>query len=199
MVVLYVVLAVFALLVALLLLPLKLKIEYNSELNFKLTYCGFNLLKSKTLSQSAANEGGTKTEKEGYFAKLFREKTFPEFVKFIVQLLKNALSTLKYILKYIKIRKFKLSLTVASNDAATTGIYYGVVCATVYAFLEFLESNINLSFKKVDVSADFEATKPSFEFSTLIKIAPIFLIIAAITFSKKYIELTKNEGSVSNE
>ncbi len=200
MIVLYILLAVFLLLLALLLLPLELKVEYLDEFNFKLTYIGITLINSKKQQASKEQKSGENTKKEeNFFVRLFNEKPFPDFLKIIISLLKKVVSTLRYILKHIKIRKLSAKIIVASGDAATTGIYYGVVCATLYTFLEFLESNIDISFKKVDVNADFENNKSSVQFSSVIKISPLFLIIAAAVFSKYYLEITKKEGSASNE
>ena len=202
MTVLYIILAVLILLITLLLLPLKLKLSLSEEFDFKLRYIGITLIdsKKKTEKSSEAESSGNKGKKEdNFFVRLFYEKPFPEFFKTVIGLIKKVLTALRYILKHVKIRKLRANIVVASSDAATTGIYYGIVCATLYTFLEFLESNMDIAFKKVDVNADFEGDKPSIKADAVIKISPLFIIITAVVFAKYYFEITKKEGSASNE
>ena len=182
----------------LLFLPLSLKISLSEEFNYKLTYFGIKIYPKKS-RQTPALDTSSEKEKNNLVKKLYKENSFPEFLKILIDALKTLLLELKYILKHIKIRKIEAQVTVAADDAAVCGINYGVVCSLLYTFLEFLESTINVAFKKVDVNADFQAKKPSFTFSAIIKISPLFLIIAAVAIAKKYIQLNNKEGSALNE
>ncbi len=194
--------AILALLLIILLIPLKLRLSFSEAFDHKVSYAGIKLLPKKGKPEEQKNEiqpEQTEQKQENLIKKLYRENDFSTFLKIVLDFLKTVFAKLKYILKHIKIRKLCLNVIIASDDAATTGINYGIVCSVLYTFLEILESAMNVELKKIDVNADFEAKKTSFSFSTVIMISPLYLIIAAAVIIKKYIQITNIEGSVSNE
>ena len=189
-------------LLILLFLPLSLKLSFTEEFDYKLSYAGIKLHpEKKKANKELKTDTQLKNEEkpDNFIKSLYKDNSFPDFLKIVLEFVKTLFSQLKYLLKHIKIRKLSANIVVAAEDAAVCGINYGVVCSVLYTFLEFLESNVNLKFKKVDISADFEAKKPSFTFSAVIKISPLFLIVAAAVIAKKYIEITNIKGSALNE
>lgn len=192
---------VFVLLI-LLLLPFNLKLSFSEKFDYQLTYAGIKIFpkKENTNKEFKTDSQLENDNKSDNFIKnLYEENSFPDFLKIVLEIVKILFSQLKYLLKHIKIRRLSANIVVAAEDAAVCGISYGIVCSVFYTFLEFLENNINVKFKKVDISADFEAKKPSFTFSMVIKISPLFSLVAAAAIARKYIEITNKKGSALNE
>ena len=77
-----------------------------------------------------------------------------------------------------------------------TGKTYSIFTEVVYPVLSMLMSVIDCKVKKIDVSADFVHSSPSFSVSFAVKAKPIQLIIAVLTGLweyKKYKGVNFNE------
>ncbi len=197
----YIVAAVFLLILTVLLIPLKLELSFIEDFEFRLKYAGFKILprQNKTSELIIQKTDGQQKQQGNFIKKLFDENDFPTFCKIILLFLKTVFIELKYILKHLKIRKLCTDITVASADAATTALHYGIVSTVFYNFLKFIDSITSLKPEKININSDFEKTKSSFSFSAEIRISPLFLLISEIVIINKYIQFTNREGSALNE
>lgn len=193
-----IIIAIIILIIAVLLfVPLKLKIALTEEFDFDLSYFGFKInlkpkeqtAKSPEKSQNDLSSPNNAAKKDNFLKQLYREKEFSEFCSIIFDFLKTVLLKLKYVLKHTKVNQFDCNIKVASNDAAKTGIQYGIICTILYNFLEFLENIVALKIKNIKVNADFEDKKPEIKLLAEINIQPFYLIIAAIIVLKKYVNI----------
>lgn len=197
MTVIYIIIAVVLLVLTALFVPLKLELQFSEKFEFKLKYACFKVLrKSQVKTGEKRQKSGTKPEdKETFIKKLFNENDFSVFCNKMFDFFKTIISQLKFILRHLAIKKFCTDITVASGDAATTAINYGLVCTAFYNLLKFIESITKLQLKEINIYSDFEKTKSSFSFSAEILISPMFLLISAVVIIKKYTEFIKREGS----
>ena len=142
------------------------------------------------------NKESPKEKKPNFFKKVYDKLGFADSIRYFAGLLKLLLKKIGWILKKIKVRNLKFRMAVAASDAAQTAILYGEVCSVVYPVLSMLMSVIDCKVKKIDVSADFVHSSPSFSVSFAVKAKPIQLIIAVLTGLweyKKYKGVNFNE------
>ncbi len=201
MIVILIISAIILLILTALLIPLKLELQLTEKFEFKVKYAGFKILpktKERTELKSQKIESEEKS-KDNFIKKLFDDNDFPAFCRIIIDFLKTIFLQLKFILKHLSIKKLCVDITVASSDAATTAINYGLVCTAFYNLLKFVETLTNLKLKEINVNSDFEKTKSSFSFSAEISISPLYLLISAIVILKKYSKFTNREESALNE
>ena len=130
-------------------------------------------------------------KKENIFKKIYKEKGLKYTVDLVSETLKSVLNKLLWLLKRLKIRNFKLSLSVVGGDAADTAIKYGAVCAAVYPTLAFVDSNLDFKPKSIDIYADFEGKNIKFSLSTDIKATIFVLLVLAISCLKEYLKIKK--------
>lgn len=93
---------------------------------------------------------------------------------------------LKHFLKFINFKKIKLELKVGGDNAAKTAIDYGITCSAVYPVLSLLETVADVKYKKINISADFENKKSTFDFSLEIKTLLLFILIFAVKILNEY-------------
>ncbi len=192
MIPLIIVISVLAFFVLLLLIPISLDISFKDDFFLKLKIGGIKAFEIEPKSDENPKQSDTISDKkaekvtENIFTLLKKKHGFSGAVKELFNFFLALLNRLKSLLKHILIRRLCLDMTVASNDAAQTAIEYGVVCSAVYPLLAFLDSNLNLKMKSVNVVSDFDKDKPDFSFSVVIKVKVIFLLVMAIIALSEY-------------
>lgn len=192
MIAVYIIIFVLLVITLLLFMPLKLKVAFNNNFEYTLKYFGINLLKAKKpQNNTPSNNTQSSAQKQNFIKELYETNSFSNFCKIMLDIIKTLLAELKFVLKHTKVNSLKGNILVATPDAAMTGIEYGVVCTAVYGFLKFLEETVILKVKKININADFDKTKSTFDFSATIKIQPFFLIIVAFIIVKKIILIKK--------
>ena len=108
--------------------------------------------------------------------------------------------------KHLRIKVVRLRINVATGDAASTAILYGVVVQSVAYIVEMLNSITNLNnLKKADiaVNADYlsEKTSCDLKFVFSIRIWQIFSIVFGVAGRaiKKFFETSPDKKSVSGK
>lgn len=177
-----------------LLIPFSAKIYIGDQNDITVKYLFFKLYpksenKSKTEKKHIVS--GEKKKNENFFLRSFKKKGFSEFVSLFFVFLKKTIGELAYLLKFVKIRKFTLSLTVASDNAAKTAIEYGVVSAAVYNFSALIKTNFDFEIKNISIDCDFENNAPHFELFTVLKISPLVLLISVVKLIKPVFNFVK--------
>ncbi|MBR3593975.1 MAG: DUF2953 domain-containing protein [Clostridia bacterium] len=199
MTVLYIILGLLLLCGALFFSSLTLTVDYNEKFTAKVGWLGLKLNLAKEKKEKPKKEkspkkkadGKPKRKEESALKKRFRENSFSENVRFVIGLLREIFPQFKYLLRHTRVRQLKLDLKIVGADAAKTAIEYGGVCSVLYPFLAWADSFLDLSMKKVDVSADFAGEKSKALFHVKLKIRVIILLISAFKLIKLYLKLTE--------
>ena len=188
---LYIIGGIILLIALRLILPITAQIDFKDDFFVKVKYLGITVYKITPDEEQKPNEKAEKTEKpkekqKGLFTKLTEKHGFKgavkEMVSFALDILKK---TKKQILK-IKLRNIKIDLIVVGSDAAQTAIEYGAVCSMVYPVLSVVEQNLNVKYKKINITAGFKQTDSQFTFSLDVKATPVLLLIIAFKAVKEY-------------
>lgn len=188
-------------LLILLLAPVTVQMAFKEEFGFKASLFGVTVYKTtpKKPEKSQSKSDKTAESKEdnvakGMWSRLKSKKGFFGAIKELMAFLKDCLSHIKPLLRYIKIRNINLSLVYGSGDAAETAIRYGEICTAVYPVLALLDTAKNIKFKHIDVKSEFTAQKAEFEFSLKISTQIFILLIMAVKIYGEYKKfLVRNE------
>lgn len=175
-------------------LPVTVFFSFDKKVVLRVYYCGisvFSTAKKKKKKPDKSDEesrpqkkekkSDTKKDKPNFFKKIYDKLGFVDTVHYFAGLLKLVLLKLGWVLKRLKIRKFRLSLTVGTSDAAQTAIQYGRICSAVYPVLSMLFSIADCKAKKADISADFNHSSSNFSISFIVRALPIYFVVAALT------------------
>lgn len=194
MIPLLIILGIVFIILLLLLIPVSFSLSFNENFDYTLKYGLIKIpLESKKTKTDKKQE-----KKENYFKKLFREKGFEAAFSELCFYAKIFLEKIFYLLKKIKFKIFNLKISVGGADAAKTAISYGVISSAVYYVLGFLDSNVNLKIKEIDISSNFNSRATKAEFNLKASLRPIYAILAAFALVKIILEI-KNKELINNE
>lgn len=139
--------------------------------------------------------------------KLKKEKQTEAYDK--KDLLKNIKPILSFCLKvtkrvgkllsHLKVKKLDFDLTVSTEDAYKTSMYYGELCAVVYPLYSLLCSYNNEKNIKMIVSADFDVINPELKFVFNGKVRIFFAGISAIMILLDFLKSGILKGADKNE
>lgn len=170
------------------LIKITLHIEYDEELEFSVSVLGVVVYsnkkpkKEKKVSKEKSDENPTENEKnaKNIIKNIYHQKGLKYTVDLILELLKILAKKFMWLLKRLKIRDFRMSLSVVGSDAAQTAITYGAVCSAIYPAIAFLDTNLNFKAKKIDIYSDFDKKDANFSIGTDIKAEIIVILILAV-------------------
>lgn len=200
--------AILLLIFLVLFLPVNVFLKFQNDFFIKIKFAGIKLFEisekeKKSDSDKKTDKDGKKNEdsenpalKQGkeLFSFLKEKYGFSGAVKKVFSLLKDMLTHIKNLLRHIKIKKIKLDLTVSGADAADTAIEYGRICTAAYPVLAFFDSFSGIDFKQININSDFNGNKKEFEFSLVVKLQIIYLLIAAFKIYSEYKNFTIKEN-----
>ena len=103
---------------------------------------------------------------------------------------------MRWIIRFVKIRKFVFDLSIASDNAADTAIEYGEVCCVIYPIISFIQTNTNFKFKtdNINISPDFDSTDSKLKASVLVKAKLIICLIAIAGLLWDYTKKQRKES-----
>ncbi len=180
MIPLLIILGIVLIILILLLIPVSFSLSFDENFNYTLKY---GLIKIPLDSKKTKSDKEQK-KKENSFKKLLKEKGFEAAFSELCFYAKIFLEKISYLLKRIKFKIFNLKISVGGSDAAKTAISYGVISSAAYFVLGFIDSNADLKFKNIDLSADFNSNKTECCFVVKASLKPVFAIIAAFSLFK---------------
>lgn len=189
---LYIIGGIILLIALLLILPIAARIDFKDDFFVKIKYLGITVYKiTPDEEEQMPNEKAKKTEnpkekQKGLFTKLTEKHGFKGAVKEILSFALDILKKTKKQLLKIKLRNIKIDLIVVGSDAAQTAIDYGAICSVVYPVLSIIEQNLNVKYKKINITAGFKQLDSQFNFSLDVKATPISLLIIAFKAVKEY-------------
>lgn len=191
MVAIYIIGGIILLIALLLLLPITAQIKFQNEIFLKVKFLGITVYKLKPEEEKDKQKEKSTKEKPkeknpGIFLKLKAKHGFKGAIKEIFDFAGNVINSVKPQLLKIKFRKFKLDLIVVGSDAAMTALDYGTVCGIVYPVLSFIDQNLNIKLKQINVSAGFKQNESEFSVSCDVKANAILLLIIAYKAFKEY-------------
>lgn len=202
MIALYILAGLLLVIALILLLPVSVFIDYKDDFSLKVKFFGFKVFMADNQAdkpqQKTENESAPKEKKENKVKSSFEilkdKKGFSGAVKEVFKFIADCLKHVGKFLKTVKFRKVEFNLTVASEDAAKTAIEYGALCTAVYPTLSFFNSISNVKYKRINVNSDFTTDKGSFDFSLIIKLQILFLIILTYKVFKEYKNFSIRNG-----
>ncbi len=188
---LYIIGGIILLIALLLCLPITARIDFKDDFFVKIKYLGITVYKITPEEEQKPNEKAEKTEKpkekqKGIFTKLTEKHGFKGAVKEVLSFALDVLKQTKKQLLKIKLRNIKIDLIVVGSDAAQTAIDYGAICGVVYPVLSIIDQNLNVKYKKINITAGFKQTDSQFTFSLDVKANPVLLLIIALKAVKEY-------------
>lgn len=193
--------AIIVVLITLLILPVKLKVDYDKELTFTIKYLGFTLLDSEEEDKETkkvlkkVQSTALPTDKES-IKSTYKQKGITGTIKYYGDVLLLILKRLRWIIRFVKIRKFVFDLSIASDNAADTAIEYGEVCCVIYPIISFIQTNTNFKFKtdNINISPDFDSTDSKLKASVLVKAKLIICLIAIAGLLWDYTKKQRKES-----
>lgn len=189
MLALYIIGGILLLIALILLLPITAQIKFDNDFFFKIKFLGITVYKPKEKKKKSKKEKGEQKPKEkeqGIFSKLKAKHGFKGAIKELVGFASLVINQTKPQLLKIKIRKFKLDLIIVGEDAAMTAIEYGAVCGIVYPVLSYIDQNLNIKLKQINVEAGFKHSESVFTTSFDVKANALLLSIIAFKALKEY-------------
>lgn len=193
--------AIIFLLGILLILPVKIYLAYDNEFIFKVKYSGFTLLDSedeekdtkKVFKKRKSNIAPTD---KNNLKNTYKQKGITGTIKYYSNVIYLVLKQLRWVIKFVKIRKFVFDLTIASDDAADTAIEYGEVCCVVYPTISFIQTNTNFKFKtdNINIRPDFDNSDSKLKASVLVKAKLIICLIAIAALLWDYTKKQREES-----
>ena len=148
-------------------------------------------------TQTATYLFGKKLPQKGTLQKIIKHLGFKGTVDFLFSPEVGFFKRLGYLLKKVVIKKFRLNVTVASDDAAETALLYGGVCGVLYPVVGFLETVMDFREDNMKIVCDYESEKPKLDFFAEVNIRVVHLLIAVFKIipdiTKLLKEVKKNE------
>lgn len=200
MIVLYILLAIIALIVLAFSFRLTLQLDYHDimELEVRYLFLKFKLLpwekKEKAPKEKKPVQEKKKTKEKKPKEKPAKPnplKTFwhNEGVDGVIALLKETAAIVsgmfRNVFKHVIIDKLYLQMYIGSGDAAQTATDYGKVCAEIFPALGTICSIMKVRKYDVDISPDFLANQNETELHTVVTLRPIFVTNAAVVMLVK--------------
>ncbi len=201
--------AIILLLAILLFLPVKIDLAYDKHFVLKIKYSGITVFnnqkkpkqkktRKKPAKQTAEKKNKATKKKDNFIVSTYKQKGLLGTIDYFSKILALVFKKLWWLVKRFKFRKFKLNLTVATNDAANTAIKYGKVCAACYPTLSLLQTFADFKAKEINISADFDKKESDFKISFIVSTRLVCLITVTISAIAQYLKLQRKE-SENNE
>ena len=208
---LYIILGIIAFFVIVLSIPVVLDLEYTDAVRCKVSwlFLKFDLYpfpekkKKEEKPKEEKKEEKPEPKKENFLKTFYNNQGLAG----VIELLNNCVAALKrfsvkFIMRAVIIKKFRLDIHITEDDAAATAIKYGKVCSALYPSLGFICSNMKVKDYKVNVFADYCGEKTTVEFVTKTAFIPRALINAgiALVFSllKQLLKVVISNNKSSN-
>ena len=193
---LYILLGVAVLITVILCLPVTLcfSYQYGGEPSLALRYAFLRFhLYPQTEKQLAAAEKKKNKKETGKRAKekqnkpnkvsitaMIDEMGVGETVQRLLSVLKTLPEAVRKALKGARIRRFRLQLFAAGDDAADTALKYGEICAAVWPALGFLSSFFTFIRPQIEMKADYMADETKISVSGTLSVTSARLVYAAL-------------------
>ncbi len=126
--------------------------------------------KKRTKKEKSSKE----KDKKSSFSHKIKSEGIRGFIDDIKDIVKGAWRMIVCVLRRAVIKRLRLRLTVAGEDAADTAVIYGYANAAIYPIISAFLENVR-SYKELDVEISpvfSEGAEPDFEFAAELKLKP---------------------------
>ena len=187
----YTVLAIILLLLLLLVVNIGLRLRFDQEgqcVSLKFGFFYYNLTKREGARKT---RGGAKERPRGEKAK--RDISgFGELETF-KPLIKSFFDFFGSFARHLKIRKLKLHVRIASDDAFNTAMNYGYTAALVGMLFPAGQSVFDVKCKEILIEPDFCSSKSQVYCSLDVSIKLLFIVLAAGKIGVQFLKISKNK------
>ena len=197
MIVLYILLAIIALIVLAFSFRLTLQLDYHEmvELEVRYLFFRFKLLpwekkekapkEEKPVEQKPPEEKKAKEKpaKPNPLKAFWQNEGIDGVIALLKEMARIVSGMFRSVFKHVFIDKLFLQMYIGSGDAAKTANDYGKVCAEVFPALGAICSVMKVRKYDVDLSPDFLANQNETELHTVITLRPIFVTNAAVVMA----------------
>ncbi len=190
----WILLTILAVLLFLLSMPVTVTAAYEEEITLKLQFLFFKVgilpVPPKEGKEEKPQKEEKKKKKESVEQPQRKKKISLDFVLEILELVKQALSSLKnplgWFLRRIHYRDIWLRILVCQEDAHQTALRYGQIQAIFHSVFSLLRNCIDIKTADVQISADFIGEEEKFAGGGKIKLRPINALIFAFWFAGSF-------------
>lgn len=179
--------------------PVTLDYSYCRKNFIKIKIWGITVYNNHNQKKSGKNnvkppENKPHNKEDNFFVKTYKRKGFADTVKYFGEAAVIVLKKLCFVIKHLKIKKIKLAVTVATDDAAKTATYYGIVCGAVYPAFAVIKTYTDFKTENITVNADFDKSKFDVEAKFCITARLFWLLAAAILLLKEYYKFKRKDS-----
>lgn len=191
----WILLSILAILLFLLSMTVTVTAAYQEEITLKLQYLFFriNILPAVEKQENEAKpkkEKKKKQSEENTEKPKKKKKITLDFVLEILELVKEALSSLKHplgwFLRKIRYRDLWLNVLVCQEDAHKTALRYGQVQAIFHSVFSLLRNSIDIKSTEICINADFIGEEETFAGGVKVKIRPLYVLIFVFWFAGSF-------------
>lgn len=198
MIFLYILAAILLVLFIFLMLSVSAEVKFDEGLTASIKVAGIKVYEYPPAMKKILKKEKRKADKK----EKPKEKEKPDLIKKLKPILKFALSALKRagkMLSHLKLKRLDFFLTVSSEDAFKTSMYYGEICSVVYPVNAIISSFTDPKKVRMLVSADYDVINPELKFYFNGKLRIIFAVSAAIMIMKDFLKSGILKGENDNE
>lgn len=133
----------------------------------------------------------------GPLRQIFAQNDLPDAIAICCRLLRLLCERTRWILRRMRFSRLRLSVSLAGDDAAATALLYGRACAAIYPLLAFLQANLRVSFRRVDLRADFAGGQSDLQAGGTVALRPIVLLATLPALLVSYRKIVKSEDKTN--
>ncbi|MBQ9735459.1 MAG: DUF2953 domain-containing protein [Clostridia bacterium] len=204
MLALIIVLCVLLVILTLLLLPIRLSVSYQDDVKASLSFLFLRFplypkkekrIRPRDYSKKKLKKRKRKRQAAASGAAPKKKKTATQSLRTVRLLLHIFKDVYQHFFPAFRIRVCRLNAVVATTDAASTAILYGVVCQSVSYLLEALHRMTGKSVKgdEVTVVADFLGEKTSLSLDILLSTNLLRVLCLALRAATSFLKFHKTE------
>ncbi len=188
-------LAILAILLFLLYLPVTAEGAYDGEISLKIRWLFLKIpvlpaKEKEDKPKKPKKEKKAKKQTEGEEKPKKKKKIDLDFILEILELVKQALSSLKHplgwFLRSIRYRDVWLHILVCQDDAHKTAVKYGQCNAIVHSVFSLLRNCIDVKTTNVQIAADFIGEEEKFSGGMKVKVRPLNVLIFVFWFAGSF-------------
>lgn len=195
----FAIIAVFAIIIFVLFsAKIKLKIYLSKDgyivvkylfLKLRYDFYGDNNLKPKNKGEAIPQKNKkSKAEKQGYIKKTYAEQGAVEGTIQILSVIKLVFLKFANLITKSSAEYLNLNIDVASDDAATTAMYYGSICAVVYPAVGLLNGIIPIKKQNICINADYSQNNTSVQFELFLSLRVYKSLSVVFSLIKEFLQ-----------
>lgn len=195
---LFIIVGILIFLFLLLMIPVSFRFKFDGEPELILQYLFIKIRlvppkekpKKQEKSKQESKQSEEKSEKkDNRFKKLYQKRGFDGLLEIIGEVVSIIKDTSSVILRHIVIKKLKIDLLIVGDDVADSAMKYGYACSLIYPAVSFIDSNMKLRKREIDIEAGFNEKETKALAEAKINVKPWFALGAILSGGFKSIKL----------